>query len=217
MAMCQAELWIPHTYPLHHMCAYSSSRHHIREDSCTIHLSASQMCRNHSKETKETREADPNPPCHPKRHPPFSYSWVINYQCLRSLETKTLLWKKSVSTLNASVRAKTMIKKNTNLALILARRGKEERRSMAENALNARAAWSWDVKNYDKVNQRPLLPLPKRLRSLRETTFYKTNYLFWIKGVRLSRGSPLKQGQIQFAITPLSNNISNCCHFHLRQ
>ena len=115
----------------------------------------------------------PDPPCHRKRHPPFSNSWVINYQCLRSLETKTLSWKKSVATLNASVRAKTMIKKNTNLALILARRGKEEPHSMAENALNVRAAWSWDVKNYDKVNQRPLLPLPKRLRGLREQHFTK--------------------------------------------
>lgn len=122
MAMCQAELWIPHTYPLHHMCAYSSSRRHIREDSCTIHLSASQMWRNHR--DQRDQRGRPDPPCHPKRHPPFSNSWVINYQCLRSLATKTLSWKKSVSTLNASVRAKTMIKKNTNLALILARRGK---------------------------------------------------------------------------------------------
>lgn len=109
---------------------------------------------------------------------------------------------------------KIMIKKNTNLTLIL---GTQVQHSMRESAFHVRDAWSWDVNNYDKVNQRSLLSLPKTFLGPEWTTLFKTNYLFWIKGVRLSRVSPLKQGQIQFAVTPLSNNISNCCHFHLRQ
>lgn len=112
MAMCQAELWIPHTDPLHHMCAYSSSRHHIREASCTIHLSASQMWRNHSKETKETREADSSR--HPRLHPlpslltpsPESHKLSVPLKFAftkLTLAVSNAAGKNIVSTVNASV------------------------------------------------------------------------------------------------------------------
>lgn len=65
------------------------------------------------------------------------------------------------------------------------------------------------------INARSFV-LPKARRGP-SPRLHRGNYQLGVTAARLSRPSPLKQGQIQFAITPLSNNISNCCQFHLRQ